>query len=341
MLSTNTFKNRKIGVLMGGLSAAREVSIQTGEAVYQILVDRGYKATRIFVDRDVDLALRQSGIEVAFVALSGRYGEDGCIQGMLELMGIPYTGSGVTASALAMNKVKTKEILRLHNLPTPPYYVLHPVDLEDLVSVHGSFGFPAVVKPCSLGSSVGVGIVRNHYELLEACEEAFLFDGTVMVERFIGGMEIQVAILDNRALGAIEVIPDTDFYSYKAKITRGRCEVHLPARLSDVRYRGVLTQALKAHRSLGCSGMTMVDMVLSVDGNEYILEVNSLPAFTSASLAPKLAHGAGLEFGDLVEMILDSAALKSRGEEVSSVEDACAITLNEPEQATAGASGPN
>lgn len=341
MLRTKTFKNRKIGVLMGGLSAAREVSIQTGEAVYQTLVDRGYKATRVFVDRDVDLVLRQSGVEAAFLALSGRYGEDGCIQGMLELMGIPYTGSGVTASALAMNKIKAKEILRLRNLPTPPYYVLHPADLENLVRVHGSFGFPAVVKPCSLGSSVGVDIVRNHHELLQACEEAFLFDGTVMVERFVVGMEIQVAVLNNRALGAIEVIPDTDFYSYKAKTSRGRCEVHLPARLSEVRYRGVLTQAVKAHQALGCSGMTQVDMVLSNEGNEYILELNTLPAFTPTSLAPKLAHAAGLEFGELVEEILEGAALKSRGEEVASVEDARAITLNEPEQATAGASGPN
>ncbi len=240
-----------------------------------------------------------------------------------------------------MNKVKTKEILRLRNLPTPPYYVLGQQDLDDLVSAHGSFGFPAVVKPCSMGASVGVSVVRNHHELLQACEGALLFDSSVMVERFLGGMEVHVAILNDRALGAVEVVPDTDHYSYRAKTTSGRCEVHLPARLSELRYRGVLTQALKAHKALGCAGMTMVDMLLSDEGNEHILEVNSLPAFTPTSLAPRVAHWAGLSMGDLVEEILDGAALRSHGEGLAGGDDLRVITLNEPEQASAGASGPN
>ncbi|MFH2010048.1 MAG: D-alanine--D-alanine ligase [bacterium] len=341
MQNGTTFKNKKVGVLMGGFSAAREVSIQTGEVVYQTLVDRGYKVSRIFVDRDVDLVLRQSGIEVAFLALHGRYGEDGCIQGLLELMGIPYTGSGVTASALAMNKVKSKEIFRLRNLPTPPYYVIDPSRLDSLVAEHGSFGFPVVVKPCSLGSSVGVAIVRNHHELRRACEDAFLFDSCVIVERYIRGMEIQVCVLDQQVLGAIEVVPKSDFFNYKAKTSRGHCEYHYPARLSAARYQGVLTQALKAHQALGCSGLTLVDMLLSNDGNEFLLEINSLPSFTSTSLAPKIAHGAGMDFADLVEEILDRAALKSRGEAIHSVEDARPYTINASERRLAEASNPN
>ena len=332
-------KHKKIGVLMGGLSAAKEVSVQTGEAVYQTLVDRGYRATRVFVDRDVDLALRQASIEVAFLALQGRYGEDGCIQGLLELMGIPYTGSGVTASALAMNKVKAKEIFRLRNLPTPPYYVLDPSRLDSLVREHGSFGFPVVVKPASLGSSVGVSLVHNHHELRRACEEAFMFDGAVIVERYIRGTEVQVGILNHQALGAIEVVPRADLYSYKAKTVRGRCGFHMPARLSKPRYRGVLTQALKAHQALGCSGLTLVDMILSDDGNEFILELNTLPAMTSASLIPKIAHAVGLEFGDLVEEILETAGLKSRGEQLQT--EVRPFTMDYPVPQLAGASSPN
>src|SRR5678815_3917568 len=166
---------RKIGVLMGGLSAEREVSLRSGEAILAALTDRGYDAWPLFVDRDVDLVLRQARIDVAFVALHGRYGEDGCIQGMLELLGIPYTGSGVLASALAMHKGKAKELFRLHNLPTPAYYTLTAADAADLGSVHGDFGFPCVVKPIREGSSVGVAICHTPDELAPAIDRALCF----------------------------------------------------------------------------------------------------------------------------------------------------------------------
>src|SRR5215475_91557 len=156
-----SMRTKRIGVLCGGLSAEREVSLRTGEAICATLVDRGYDAVRVYVDRDLDLALRQTRIDVAFLALHGRYGEDGCVQGLLELMGIPYTGSGVIASALAMNKVKAKELFRLHNLPTPPYYVHRRGEGTQ----HGSFGFPCVVKPRAEGASLGVQMVRDIDEL--------------------------------------------------------------------------------------------------------------------------------------------------------------------------------
>ena len=158
-------RTKKIGVLCGGLSAEREVSLRTGEAICATLIDRGFDAKRIYVDRDVDLALRQERIDIAFIALHGRYGEDGCIQGLLELLGIPYTGSNVMASALAMNKVKAKQLFRLHNLPTPPYYVLGAELKEAVCEAHGSFGYPSVVKPCHEGSSVGVSLARDAAEL--------------------------------------------------------------------------------------------------------------------------------------------------------------------------------
>jgi D-alanine-D-alanine ligase len=306
-------RGRKIGVLCGGLSAEREVSLRTGEAICAALVDRGHDAERVFVDRDLDLVLRQARIDVAFLALHGRWGEDGCVQGLLELLGIPYTGSDVLSSALAMNKVKAKEVFRLHNLPTPPYHVLTRPEIESLREIHGAFGFPAVVKPSGEGSSVGVAIARDHAELEAACEAALRFDDEVLVERFVDGKEVSVAILSDRALGGIEIVPRQGFYDYSAKYTAGRSDYHMPARLSPERYRGVLTQALGAHRALGCAGATRVDMIVSDRGNEYVLEVNTIPGMTPTSLLPKIAHHAGLSFGDLVEEILGGARLWASG----------------------------
>jgi len=306
-------RERRIGVLMGGLSAERAVSLKTGEAVLAALQERGYDALPIFVDRDIDMVLRQESVEIAFNALHGRYGEDGCIQGLLEMMGIPYTGSDVLASALAMHKVKAKEIFRLRNLPTPPYHVLTRAHETDAAVQHGDFGYPAVVKPVAEGSSVGVEIVHNPLELGAACERAFCFDDEVLVERFIAGQEVSVAVLGDRALGAVEVVPKHGFYDYSAKYTRGATDYFIPPRLSPERYRGCLTQGLVAHRALGCSGATRVDMIVSETGNEYILEVNTLPGMTPTSLLPKIAAAVGIPFGDLVEAILQGARLTTVG----------------------------
>jgi D-alanine-D-alanine ligase len=304
-------RNKKIGVLCGGMSAEREISLRTGDAICATLVERGYDATRIYVDRDIDLVLRQTKIDLAFVALHGRYGEDGCVQGLLELMAIPYTGSSVLASALAMDKAKTKQIFRLHNLPTAPYYVLrygeHPSD------AHGAFGFPAVVKPCHEGSSVGVSLARETIELEVACEEAFRFDDEILVERYIDGREISVAVLNDRALGAIEITPGQSFYDFGAKYTPGKSEYHMPARLSPERYRGVMCQALAAHRAVGATGASRVDMIVSERGNEVLLEVNTIPGMTETSLLPKIAAHAGLDFGTLLEEILGAATLHAPG----------------------------
>src|SRR5215475_874240 len=190
-------QSRKIGVLLGGLSSEREVSLRTGEAVIGALRDRGHDVVPIYVDHDIDVALRQEQIDVAFIALHGKWGEDGCIQGLLELQGIPYTGSDVMSSALAMHKGKAKELFRLHNLPTPAYYTLSEDDTADLAGVHGDFGFPCVVKPIREGSWVGVAICHSLEELGPAVEHALCFDDVVLVERFISGKEISVAILDN------------------------------------------------------------------------------------------------------------------------------------------------
>lgn len=305
-------QSRKVGVLLGGESSEREVSLRTGEAVLAALRERGHDAIPIYVDHDIDVALRQVSIDVAFIALHGRLGEDGCVQGLLELLGIPYTGSDVMGSALAMHKGKAKELFRLHNLPTPAYYTLTADDTADLAGVHGDFGFPCVVKPVREGSSVGVAIVASFDELAPAVDKALRFDDEVLVERFITGREISVAILGNRALGAVEIAPHAGFYDYQNKYTKGATDYFVPPRLSPERYRGVLAQALRAHLALGCRGATRVDMMVSESGNEYILEVNTVPGLTPTSLLPKIADAAGISFGELCEAMLAGASLTSR-----------------------------
>jgi D-alanine-D-alanine ligase len=303
---------RRIGVLLGGLSSEREVSLRTGEAVLAALTARGHDALPIYVDGDLDVALRQERIDAAFIALHGRGGEDGCVQGLLELLGIPYTGSGVLASALAMHKGKAKELFRLHNLPTPAYYVLSADEAHDPHGVHADFGFPCVVKPIREGSSVGVAICHTPDELAPAIERALRFDDELLVERFIGGQEVSVAILGDRALGAVEIAPRDGFYDYANKYTRGATDYFVPPRLSPERYRGVLVQALRAHTALGCRGATRVDMIVSESGNEFVLEVNTVPGMTPTSLVPKIADAAGISFGELCEMMLAGAALDTR-----------------------------
>ena len=302
-------KSKRVGILMGGLSSERDVSIVTGEAIYEALSARGYNVAKVFVDRDIDQVLRQDPIDVAFIALHGTYGEDGCMQGLLEILGIPYTGSGVTASAIAMDKLKSKELFRLHNVPTAPYYELEADEVADLEEIHGSFGFPAFVKPRREGSSVGAGSARSMTELRERCEDALRFDTSALVERMIVGREITVGVIDGKALGAIEIAPKSGVYDYKSKYSAGQTDYHYPARLPETRYQCVLRIAERAARAVGAIGACRVDMIVTEGENEYVLEVNTLPGMTPTSLLPKIAKGNGHDFGDLCEMILSRAKL--------------------------------
>jgi D-alanine-D-alanine ligase len=300
----------RVGVLLGGISAEREVSLRSGEAIVQALRSRGHDAIPIAVDRDIDLVLRRTPIDVAFLALHGRYGEDGCIQGLLEWLGIPYTGSGVMASALAMDKLKAKELFRLHNVPTPPYYDINgsPTNTE-LEERHGSFGFPVMVKPRREGSSIGVARANDMGELRTAIDSALRHDDGVLVERFVRGKEVHVGIVDGRVLGAIEIVPRRPFFDYQAKTQKGMAEYFFPARLAPTRYQGVLRLAERAHHALGCSGATRVNLLVTEGENEYVLEVNTLPGMTPTSLLPKIAAGAGIDFASLCDEILRSAKL--------------------------------
>ena len=307
-MTTEELKQKKIGVLMGGLSAERQVSLASGAAVHKALLARGYDAIAIDVDRNVAQLLTSEHVDVAFIALHGRYGEDGSVQGLLELMGIPYTGSGVLASALAMNKVFAKQVFKEAGLTVAPYRVLRRGDSAD-VSRFG-FSLPVVVKPSQEGSSVGASIVKQGSDLAAACHEAFVYDSEILIEQFIKGREVQVGIIDDKAVGAIEIVPKNEFYDFDAKYTPGMAEHILPARLSDDLYRQVLLAGEKAHCALGCCGYSRVDFLVTDEGENFILEVNTLPGMTDLSLLPEIATGAGIGFGELVERILLAASLK-------------------------------
>jgi len=297
---------------MGGASAEREVSIRSGEAVVNALGALGYDVTPVVLGTGGEalLQLANAELDVAFLALHGRLGEDGCVQGVLELLGIPYTGSSVLASALAMDKLKAKELFRLHNVPTPPYYLFGPEhSTADLEEIHGSFGFPVIVKPRREGSSLGVARANDVNELARAIQSALAYDSSVLVERFIEAKEVAVGILDGRVLGAIEIAPNGGVYDFHAKYTPGLTEYFMPARLPAARYRGALNLAERAARALGTSGAVRVDLLLTEGQNEYVLELNTLPGMTESSLLPKIAAAAGFGFAELCEAILERATL--------------------------------
>ena len=301
-------KKMKIGVLMGGLSAERDVSLKSGSAVHQALVAQGFNAVAIDVGRDLADVLKREGIEAAFIALHGRYGEDGCVQGLLELLQIPYTGSGVLASALAMHKLYSKQAFAASGILTAAFRCFRRGETVRLPEL--PFGLPLVVKPVQEGSSVGVSIVKEESQLEAALQLAFNHDEEILVEQYIKGQEVQVGILNDRPIGAIEIVPKNEFYDFEAKYTDGMAEHIFPARLEAALYEKAQQVGLAAHRALGCKGYSRVDLLVTTAGECYVLEVNTLPGMTALSLLPEIAaKGAGLPFEALVADIIASASL--------------------------------
>jgi len=302
---------RKVVVLYGGRSAEREVSLKTGSGCAEALRSRDYDVLLLDVDLEVAARLREARADVVFNALHGRWGEDGAIQGLLESMAIPYTGSGVLASALGMDKAFSKLLFRERGLKVIEYRVFAPERAGAIAVADLPFGLPAVVKPGCEGSSVGVHIVREAQALSEACRDAASYKGDVIIERYVKGMEVDVAVLDGKAMGAIEIVPSREFYDYVAKYTPGMTQYFFPARLPPDHLRRVGEAAERAHEALGCSGVTRVDFIVTADGTPFILEVNTLPGMTATSLVPKIAAGKGISFADLCERLLEGASLKA------------------------------
>ncbi|MBI5233249.1 MAG: D-alanine--D-alanine ligase [Deltaproteobacteria bacterium] len=288
---------------MGGQSSEREVSLSTGIAVLNALKTLGYDARAIDVDSNLASGLADGGFDTAFIALHGRMGEDGCVQGLLELMRIPYTGSGVLASALAMNKAVAKRLFISEGIPTPEYVFIEGDNRPK------GLGFPLVVKPVSEGSTVGVTVVRRQGELECALKEAKRYTGTALVERFIQGRELAVPILDRRVLPVVEITPKEGIYDYRAKYTKGFVSFTAPAVIGRVLTWKVKKTALKAYRALNCRGAARVDMILSKDNIPYVLEVNTIPGLTETSLLPLSASVAGMSYEALVERMLLGAGL--------------------------------
>jgi len=302
----------KVGVLFGGKSAEREVSLKSGAMVLAALKAKGVDA-HAFDPRDRSLdALAAERFERVFIALHGRYGEDGTMQGALELLGIPYTGSGVLASALAMDKWRTKLLWQAAGVPTPPYVML--TRETDFRAVANHLGLPIMVKPANEGSSIGMSKVRRAQDLEEAFALAVNYDDVVIAEKFVEGTELTGGILGDIALPLIRLETPRDFYDYEAKYLADDTRYIVPCGLAADKEREVQELGLAAFRTLGCRGWGRVDLMLDRDGRPWFLEVNTSPGMTDHSLVPMAARHAGIAFEELCVRILGMATLTGLGD---------------------------
>ncbi len=305
---------KRIAVLMGGRSGERQVSLRSGARIAAALQRLGADVVTIDpIDLDWVERMRDAAIEIAFLGVHGKGCEDGTIQGVLEAFEFSYTGSGVLASALAMNKVMAKRVLSTLNIPTPDYLVVDPnqsLDLqcEDAVN---RLGLPLVLKPASEGSSIGVSIIWELSELRRIAYKTQHQFGEIFFERYIQGQEVTVGLLgieeNLRALPVLELVPKREFYDYEAKYTEGMTEFIIPARLSNSLTEQVQEVALKTHQAIGCWGVSRVDMLVDTDGQPYVMEINTLPGLTDLSDLPAQAAASGISYDELIYEILASA----------------------------------
>jgi D-alanine-D-alanine ligase len=308
------FLKKRIAVLMGGMSSERDISFKTGSAVLHALQGLGYTAVAVDADRNIAESLKTNGIDVAFIALHGALGEDGTVQGLLELLGIAYTGSGVLASAVSINKVITKKMLAYHGLPTPGFQVVlaRGDDVERAVKSI-TLPLPFVVKPPEEGSTIGISIVRDAAHIGKAVSLAAQFDSEVLIEEFVTGRELTAAVLNGQPLPLVEIVAKDGFYDFEAKYqSQGATRYIVAPQIRDELTLQIQRLAVETYAVLGCSGAARVDFLLAPDGRPSILEINTIPGMTETSLLPKAAGHAGIDFESLVEQILWSARLHKR-----------------------------
>lgn len=312
-------KNLKIVVIYGGFSSEREVSLKSGIAIADALRKAGYQQVRLFdLTRNNVGELLRIPMELAFLALHGQGGEDGWIQGMLELAGIPYTGSSVEASALCMNKIRTKQILSFAGLPTPKFVTVCKNDCTDLNVISQmlmeKIGLPMVLKSPSQGSSIGVLIIKDREALLTGIPQIFSLGNMLMAEEFAEGVELTLPIIGNEELTvfpAVEITSENEFYDYQSKYTQGMCHHIIPARISEKDLCAVNEYGKRAYRALSCSGLSRIDFIVDRKKGAMIIEVNTLPGMTEMSLFPDSARFAGVSFEDLVDKIVMLALCKA------------------------------
>jgi D-alanine-D-alanine ligase len=297
MLNSDRTDKKHIAVILGGMSAEREVSLSTGEGVVGALQQLGYRVTPIDVGRDIASILGTLQPDLVFNALHGTFGEDGCIQGALELLGIPYTHSGVLASALALDKLKSRALFLTNDLMCPEAMLVSKSDnLQGDPMVR-----PYVIKPLKEGSSIGVEVIFVEDDF------NFAYGEQVLVEKYIAGREVQVAVIGDKAIGAIEIIPSGRFYDYQAKYTPGYATHVIPAPMSPPEYNNLLAIAEKAHKIIGCRGLSRVDFRYHPNGEFYILEVNTTPGLTPLSLVPEIAAYNNISFAEFLEILIKEA----------------------------------
>jgi D-alanine-D-alanine ligase len=308
----------RIAVLRGGKSAEREVSLRSGEQVAKALRDRGHEVTDVDLDGETWNALRDGGFECVFNALHGRLGEDGTVQGMLELLGLPYTGSGVLASALCMDKARAGRILAAIGLHVPEFEELEVkegVSAEVVERLVTGYGLPLVIKPVREGSTIGLTIAKDDDAVASGLVLAARYDRRVLVQRFAVGTEITVGVLatpEVEVLPTLEIVSENPVYDYDAKYTAGKSHHVIPARISEAARDAASEAATRAFTELGCSGMARIDMIVDAEGTPWVLEVNTVPGLTELSLLPDAARAAGVDFDELCMRLVEHAVGRHR-----------------------------
>ena len=298
---------------MGGASTEREISLKTGKTIYAALRRRGYRASAIDVDASLPWVLRRKNIDVAFLALHGPGGEDGTVQGLLDVLGIPYTGSGVRASAVGMDKSMTKALVEREGVPVAPGISIHK---GQGTAAPKNLKWPLVVKPVDQGSTVGVSIVHTAEQWKSALRRAWRQGSVIVVESFIPGREIAVSVLDGKALPTVEIVAPGGFYDYAAKYEKAETRYLCPSPLTKFQDRQVRELAVRSYKVLGCEGAARVDFRLNSKGRPFFLEINTIPGMTERSLLPMAAAQAGMNYEALTERILQSA-IKGKSQHTS------------------------
>jgi D-alanine-D-alanine ligase len=309
----------RIGILMGGRSLERDISLRSGRRVSHALRELGHEVIEYDVDETLVPSLKGAGLDLVYISLHGKFGEDGTVQELLEIMDIPYTGPGVYSSTVGFNKALSKEIFRRHGVSTPPFFVLSEAAFREMGSLHAlpliasKLGFPLVVKPVAQGSALGVRVVREEEEMPEAVRSALHYDDRVLLERYVSGTEVAVSILGNdelEVLPVVEIVPRGGFFDFDSRYTMGATDYFCPARLDGEVAGRVVDAALRAHRALECQNVSRVDIIVDEEGAPQVLELNISPGMTESSLLPMAAEAAGLSFRDLVGRLVKLALEK-------------------------------